>query len=69
MRWLAANISLLFTEHAFLDRSAAARDAGFRAVECQFPYDVSALAFARAASAAGVEIVLINAPAGNFASG
>ena len=35
----AANLSLLFTEHDFLDRFAAAAAAGFKAVECQFPYD------------------------------
>jgi len=32
-----ANVSILFSEHAFLDRFAAARDAGFTAVECWFP--------------------------------
>ena len=43
----AANLSTMFTEHAFLDRAAAAAEAGFRAVECQFPYEVEAAALAR----------------------
>ncbi|HEX4893247.1 MAG TPA: hydroxypyruvate isomerase, partial [Hyphomicrobiaceae bacterium] len=34
---LAANLSLLFTEQAFLERFAAARKAGFRYVEYQYP--------------------------------
>jgi len=36
---LAANLSMLFREHSFPDRFAAAADAGFEAVEYQFPYD------------------------------
>ena len=35
----AANLSLMFTEWAFLDRFAAAADAGFTAVEFLFPYE------------------------------
>lgn len=35
---LAANLSMMFTEVSFLDRFAAAADAGFQAVECLFPY-------------------------------
>jgi hydroxypyruvate isomerase len=34
---LAANLSLLFPERAFLERFAAAAAAGFRYVEYQFP--------------------------------
>ena len=37
----SANISMLFTEHPFLDRFAAAKAAGFAAVECWFPYSYS----------------------------
>ena len=37
----AANLSFLFQEHEFLDRFAAARRAGFRAVEYLFPYDLA----------------------------
>ena len=35
----AANLSMMFTEWEFLDRFAAARDAGFKAVEYLFPYE------------------------------
>ncbi len=35
----AANLTMMFTEHAFLDRFAAAAAAGFDAVEFLFPYD------------------------------
>ncbi|MDB6094504.1 MAG: hydroxypyruvate isomerase [Verrucomicrobia bacterium] len=58
----AANLSLLFNEWPLLDRFAAARDAGFAAVEIQFPYDEDPDALQRAVSQAGVSTVLINAP-------
>ena len=35
----AANLTMMFTEHVFLDRFAAAARAGFDAVEFLFPYD------------------------------
>ena len=35
---LAANLSMLFPEHDFLDRFGAAAKAGFRGVEYLFPY-------------------------------
>ena len=34
----AANLSMLYNEHEFLDRFAAAAKDGFRAVEYLFPY-------------------------------
>ncbi|HUO71929.1 MAG TPA: TIM barrel protein [Solirubrobacteraceae bacterium] len=61
---LAANLSMLFTEWPLRDRFAAARDAGFDAVELQFPYAEPADVLARAAEAAGIEVALINAPIG-----
>ena len=60
----AANISLMYTEWPFADRFAAAADDGFRAVECQFPYALPADALARRREAAGVDLVLLNAPPG-----
>ena len=60
----AANISLLFKERPFLERFAAAREAGFTGVEIQFPYDYPARVLASAADQAGMPIVLINAPVG-----
>ena len=35
----AANLSVMFLEHAFVDRFAAAAATGFDAVEYLFPYD------------------------------
>lgn len=66
---LAANLSLLFSQHAFLDRFAAAAAAGFRYVEYQFPYAHEAAAIAAAANRAGVQVVLHNLPAGDMAAG
>ena len=65
----AANISTMFTEVPLADRVAAAADAGFRAVECQFPYEVPAGDMKAALDAAGLELVLINTPPGDFAAG
>src|ERR1700694_5999355 len=59
---IAANISMLFRECAMLDRFQAARAAGFDGVEMQFPYAESPDALARAATTAGMPVVLINAP-------
>jgi hydroxypyruvate isomerase len=66
---LAANLSMLFAEHAFLDRFSAAACAGFRAVEYQYPYDHKPEDLAAAARAAGVEVVLHNMPRGDAARG
>jgi len=62
---LAANVSTLFTEIGFLERFAAARKAGFRAVEYQYPYEFKPAEVARAAREAGVEVVLHNVPRGD----
>jgi hydroxypyruvate isomerase len=62
---LAANLSMLFTEVAFLERFFAARRAGFRAVEYQYPYEFKPDEIARAAREAGVEVVLHNVPRGD----
>jgi len=61
----AANVSTLFTETGFLERFAAARKAGFQAVEYQYPYDFAPAEVARAAREAGVEVVLHNMPQGD----
>lgn len=65
----AANISMLFTELPYLDRFGAAADAGFKAVEILFPYDVAAKETRRALQAFGLELVLINAPPPNYTGG
>lgn len=63
----AANLDWLYGEHPYLDRPAAARADGFAAVELQQPHlhDGSALK----AALAGLRVVLINAPAGDWAAG
>ncbi|MGQ4879418.1 2-oxo-tetronate isomerase [Billgrantia sp. LNSP4103-1] len=66
---LAANLSMLFTEHDFLARIEAAAAAGFRGVEYLFPYDHDAQVLATALRQAGVEQVLFNLPPGDWASG
>lgn len=65
----AANLSLLFTELPFLDRFAAAASEGFRAVEVLFPYEHPAQAVAAALREAGLDLVLLNAPPGDWAAG
>lgn len=64
-----ANLSLLFTEYPLLERFAAAKNAGFDAVEIQFPYELPAVELHDAAEKAQVKIVLINLPAGDLMSG
>ena len=59
-----ANVSLLYPELDFLDRFAAAAADGFRAVECQFPYEFPALEIKKRLDADGLELVLLNAPPG-----
>lgn len=63
------NVSMMLNEHAFLDRFQAAADLGFNGVDIQFPYDHPADAVAARAAAAGVEVVLINVPAGDIMHG
>lgn len=65
----AANLSMMFNEVPFLDRFAAAAEAGFSAVEFLFPYDHPAETVATRAKQAGVEVVLFNTPAGDWAAG
>jgi hydroxypyruvate isomerase len=67
MLGLSANISLLFCELPLLQRYAAARAAGFTAVEIQNPYEHSAVSLTDAARAAEVAVILINAPLGEDA--
>jgi 2-dehydrotetronate isomerase len=62
----AANLSMMFTEYDFLDRFAAAADAGFQAVEYLFPYEYPADELARRLEAAGLQQALFNLPPGNW---
>lgn len=65
----AANLTMMFGELPFLDRFAAAADAGFRAVEFLFPYDHPAETIRKAADSAGLRIVLFNLPPGDWTAG
>lgn len=67
---VSANISTLFTELPVLERPGAAANAGFAAVEMQFPYEAAEPErLAAACKRAGVEVVLLNLPAGDRAQG
>jgi hydroxypyruvate isomerase len=66
---LAANFSTLFPELPFAERIGAAAQAGFRAVECQFPYSVEPREIAQRLAANGLEWVLFNAPPGRTEAG
>lgn len=63
------NASMMLTEHAFCDRFQAAADLGFAGVDLQLPYEFDADVLAARAASAGVEIVLINVPAGDLLQG
>lgn len=65
----AANLTLLFTEHPFLERFKAAQENGFNAVECQFPYAFPATEIKNIMDAHHLEMVLHNLPPGNFEAG
>ncbi|WP_438754191.1 2-oxo-tetronate isomerase [Pararhizobium sp. O133] len=65
----AANLSMMFNEVDFLDRFAAAANAGFKAVEYLFPYDFPAETVAERLQAAGLKQALFNLPPGDWAKG
>src|SRR4029077_9420968 len=65
----AANLSMLFNEIPFLDRFAAAAQAGFQAVEFLFPYEHTPDAIAGQIREQNLELVLFNMPPGNWAGG
>ena len=66
---LAANLSMLFTEHEFLDRFHAAAKCGFKGVEVPFPYEWSVNEIGRALKDNNLEAALINAPPGDLITG
>ena len=65
----AANLSMLYNEHAFLDRFAAAAADGFDAVEYLFPYAFDRSEIAARLRDHGLTQALFNAPPGNFEAG
>lgn len=64
-----ANLSFLFTEVPFPERFAAAAAAGFSGVEYLFPYAFPATDLACWLTAANLEQVLFNLPAGDWMAG
>ncbi len=65
----AANLSMLYPEHAFLDRFDAAADDGFEGVEFLFPYEYRQEDIVARLKVCGLKQVLFNAPPGDFAGG
>ncbi|RKP45893.1 2-oxo-tetronate isomerase [Trinickia fusca] len=65
----AANLTMMYQEHAFLDRFAAAARDGFTAVEYLFPYAFEATDIAARLNEHGLTQVLFNAPPGDWNAG
>jgi hydroxypyruvate isomerase len=65
----AANLSMLYGEHDFLDRFAAAAKDGFQGVEYLFPYAFEKEVLAEALKANKLTQVLHNMPAGDWDAG
>ncbi|MFB9242003.1 hydroxypyruvate isomerase [Massilia antarctica] len=64
-----ANLSMMFTEAAFLDRFGAARANGFDGVEFLFPYAFEADQIAERLARHELQLVLHNLPAGDWDAG
>ncbi|MDO8032053.1 hydroxypyruvate isomerase [Janthinobacterium sp. SUN128] len=65
----AANLSMMFTELPFLDRFAAAREAGFDAVEFLFPYAVETRQIAMRLERHQLQLAVFNFPPGDWEHG
>jgi hydroxypyruvate isomerase len=65
----SANLSMLFTEHEFLDRFDAAAKAGFAGVEYIGPYDHEPEVVAARLKKNGLAQVLFNLPPGDWGKG
>lgn len=65
----SANLSMLFTERDFLDRFAAAAEAGFKGVEYVSPYEHEPEAVAKCLRTNSLTQALFNLPAGDWTAG
>jgi hydroxypyruvate isomerase len=65
----AANLGFLFPEHDFLDRFAAAKASGFRAVEFAVPYLHEPALLAEKLRENRLECILLNLPMGDRSKG
>ncbi len=66
---VAANLTMLFTDVPFLERFAAAKQAGFKAVEFLFPYEAPAEKVKELLDKNGLQVINFNIPCGNWAGG
>ncbi|WP_417224638.1 2-oxo-tetronate isomerase, partial [Achromobacter spanius] len=66
---LAANLTMMYNEHAFLDRFQAAASDGFQGVEFLFPYDFAAADIRARLQDNGLTQALFNAPPGDWEAG
>lgn len=66
---LTANLSMLFTEVDLVDRFCAAKQAGFDAVEIQFPYSIPAPTLKDVLADNELKLVLFNVDAGDLMQG
>ncbi len=65
----SANLSVLFTELDLVDRFKAAKNAGFDAVEIQFPYELSAEKIKQLLLDNQLKLILFNIDAGDLLQG
>lgn len=69
MPQFAANLTMLFNEHGFMDRFEKAAQAGFQAVEFLFPYAYEAEQIRQQLDQNKLRLVLHNLPAGDWDAG
>ena len=65
----AANLSMMYQEHAFLDRFGAAAKDGFKGVEFLFPYDFPAADIKARLDEHKLALALFNCPPGDWTKG
>jgi hydroxypyruvate isomerase len=65
----AANLTWLFNELNFTERFSAAAGLGFKAVECQFPYQWDTKLLRDDCSSAGQQMIMFNTPPGKLDEG
>ncbi len=69
MPQFAANLTMLFNEHPFMDRFEIAAESGFKAVEFLFPYAYKASEIRQKLDQNNLRLVLHNLPAGDWDEG
>src|SRR3954453_14452142 len=65
----AANLTMMYQEHAFLDRFGAAAKDGFKGVEILFPYEYPAAEIKERLTRHGLTQALFNSPPGDWTKG